>query len=541
MQYKITSYQQELLDKIFSGILPHDTFNVDVAADILEELGKVLRFRELYGIYYAMWKIIRNLQLVKMYRKNYDSVLNSETFEKAITVGLNDLIIKPAFDAKRFFQDYGKSFDLSIPKELKAAIDFTYSTMMDKYEEMEEMAVPSSEALSTITLLKADMKQSMATMAVTLQGQVLTNGVFYDGKTYHGFDDWVRFNSMIHNEITTRFGSDDIEKRHQFNSIRNYEDSLKYDKEHRTNVRPLWYMGFEPVDSRFPIRSQDIFVLIADEGVGKTRFVIDQAYRAMKTGNNVVFIAGETECYKIKKGLESRHIWDKYKKQFSYTELDDPMVLNPEGGNGKSPEEVKSELMAIIHAGQVDLYENKDYGSIRFVQNICYEDIEQQLKDEYNKEKFDVVFIDHVGALDYNGHWVNGEKLSSAHERITHLFKVEDRLVKELNIAFFNTSHTSTDATQNIRKGKKTGVRAGAEASATTKYASFAALLTQSEDLRKGDQVLLEFLKVRDWEPLNYPIVLNRRGVTNCHEYIEGMQYLVNGESEVNADIDELY
>ena len=87
---------------------------------------------------------------------------------------------------------------------------------------------------------------------------------------------------------------------------------------------------------------------------------------------------------------------------------------------------------------------------------------------------------------------------------------------------------------------KDTGTRIGGQSAATTKYASITMLITQPIDFKKTDQLILEFKKIRDHEPITFPMVINRNG-SNLHEYLEDMQYLVKGEVLANEDIDAMY
>lgn len=533
MDYKITSEQQELLDTIISGILPHENCDVKTAVDVIVELDKFISFQELYGVYYVIWKLIKNMEILQLYQRGFKASLKEDIFDKAIQVSIVDLLKRKEFDAEKFFSDYGQTFNLEIPTERNSAVDFTYSTLLDKYREWYSMKVSTADSLATVPVLYKDMQNSMAAMAVSLQGQILMDGILYNGKPYQGYEDWLSFSSVIQNEIMSRFTKSSIIKRHTFNVIQNYEDSLKYDSDNAKDIHPLFYMGFEPVDNRFPICTHDIVTIVADEGTGKTRFVTDQAYRAMIAGANVVVVCGETDTYKMKKFVEARHIWTIYHRQFSLFELINPDTIDASGDE-------KEELQNMITSATIDLYENPKYGKITFIQNLVYEQCAEQLREEYKRNKYDVVFIDHVAALDSNGRYVNGERLGNMQERITYLFRVEEMLAKDLNVAFVNTSHTNNDTSAAIRKGKDTGVRIGGQSAATTKYASIVILVSQPIDLKKTDQIIIEFKKIRDHEPITFPMVINRNG-SNYHEYIEEMQYLVKGESLSNDELEEYY
>jgi hypothetical protein len=187
----------------------------------------------------------------------------------------------------------------------------------------------------------------------------------------------------------------------------------------------------------------------------------------------------------------------------------------------------------------MDLYQNESYGKCTIVQSLQYERCEQQLTNLVKRDDINIVIIDHVAALDNTGEWVQGTKITENTAKVEHLFKVEDLLVKELNIMFFNTCHTSSAATEAILRNRNTGVRAGANSSAITKYATFAYLLKQPKEFKKNDQVMLEILKIRDWRDDFDPIVLTRNG-TNLHVYDEEQQYLVSGDKEINSNLEEL-
>lgn len=535
MAYKINSGQQEILDKIFKNILPNESFNSEVASQILSELDTFVNSDELYGIYYIFWKILHTIKLIKLYRRSYDMALTRETFEQAIMVSLNDTIVSEEFGAELYFADNGLSYDLSVPLQLEQATDFAYTALLDKYDEIMELEVTPEESLALVEVFKDDLKQSIATMHVSLLAQCLTNGVKYDKKTYRGYDDWLKLSQKLQSEISVRFKSNTIEKRHKAYTIKSYSDSLDFDNENADSIRPLFYMGFEPIDNLTPIKTQDIITIVADEGTGKTMLTIYLCYRALMAGNNVLICCGETASLKIKRGIESLHIWKMFGKQFTYGEISNPSVLfdSSDGVDAVKTEE----LIQMIKAGQIDLYENESHGRISFIQDLTYEKVEKQLIEIHEEIKFDIVAIDHVGALDKDGSYVFGERLTDRNKRITHLFESEDRLVKELNIAFINTSHTDRDtATANVR-GREVGVRIAADSSSVSKYSSMIFLLTQNEDARRNSQVILQLKKTRDTDPYTYPMVINRMGITKDHYYDPEMQ---GSFGEDNVDIEDL-
>lgn len=537
--YKINSTQQELLDKIFCGILPNDRFNPEIATEILNELDSFIKEDELYGIYYILWRIINNLRLIKLYRSKYSQSLTRDTFESAIVVAVNDLIVQPEFEASMYFNDCGVTFDLTVPAQVEEASNYVYSELLNKYDEIFDLGIDPEESLANVAVLKEDIKMGIATMMISLQGQCITNGVKYGYKTYRGYEDWIDLNNKLQAEISARFKSEKVEKRYKLHPIADFSSSVEFDNKHKNAIKNLFFLGFEPLDSLNPIRTEDIYTLVADEGTGKTKLSIYACYQAMMAGVNVLFCCGETAAKKVKRGLEALHIWKLYKAQFSYNEIDNPDSIMVDEMDYQSTLTRKAELAQTIRASQVDLYENPSHGKIIFVQDLIYEKFEEQITKAHEEFPFDLVILDHVGALDRDGSYVAGERLINKNARITHLYECEDRLVKELNIAFWNTSHTDRDtATANV-KGKEVGVRISAESSAPTKWSSVIMLLTQNDDAKRNNQIILQLKKTRDTDPYTHPIVINRLGMVNDHEYLPEMQYMANGV-DANDDFEEL-
>lgn len=521
------------------GLLPNSTFNSDIATEILNELEKFIKEEELYGIYYVLWRIIKNLKLVKLYRNRYSMALTRETFDSAIIVAVNDLIVQPEFDASMYFNDCGVNFDLTVPAQLEEAANYVYSELLNKYDEIFDMGIDPEESLANVQVLKEDIKNGIATMMISIQGQCITNGVKYGYKTYRGYDDWVELVNKLQGEISLRFKSTKVEERHKMYVVSNYTESIEFDTAHKNQIKNLFYIGFEPLDSLSPIKTEDIYTIVADEGTGKTKLTIYAIYRAMMSGTNVLVCCGETATKKIKRGLEALHIWKMYKAQFSYNEIDDPSNIIVDDEDSIGSYNKRQELVQTIRASQVDLYENEIYGKVGFIQDLTYEKVEEQLTAFHEEFKFDLVCIDHVGALDRDGSYVRGEKLTDRNKRITHLYESEDRLVKELNIAFWNTSHTDRNTADANVKGKEVGVRISADSSATTKYSSVIIHLTQNEDTKRNSQIILQLKKSRDTDPYTHPMVVNRLGMVNDHEYLPEMQYLANGSDE-NDDFEDL-
>lgn len=545
MFYKINTDEEVLLDSIFSGLLPHQNFDENYAAQALSELDEILRIEELYGIHFCIWQLIKNLRLVELYGRKIDNPLKRKCFDTAVQLNTTALLTNPNFDSTLYFSVNGVSFNLGVPLEYQSACDFVYSSLMAKYDELYQKAFPTKEVFSVIKLLGDSLKKNISTQIVRMSAQIIAESsedVLYNGKYYKGFDDWKAFQYATLREINSRFRVTAASASNASHTLDSYEEYLEFSSENSLKFTPIYNMGFPPIKQ--PVYTQDIITIVADEGTGKTRFAVDQAYKALMAGKNVLYMCGETLISKIVLHIEARHIWTLNKLQFP---LDVLAGINTFQFDGLSEEEAKhkyDEFQGIINNARIDLYDNPKYGKLTVVQMLSYPDFYESICKYDSEHKLDLVIIDHVGALDENSadYQPNFNKYRPKEQRgmLLNLYKEESYLVKDRDLAFLNLSHTSSKANADLKANRDPGNRIGAESSAVTKYSSYVYLLYTNDTLKKIDSVILQQKKVRDWTPLFEPMVLTRRGSSQCHEYIESEQRHLQSSDINDDDIEDL-
>lgn len=532
-KFKVSSEFEEPIDNILSCLLPHENFDVEEAKGVIEELGRTLPVGETGGVYFVFLTILDRLSVTRLYMRNHTTVLSREIFEHAVLGGLRDIMLLEDFDAVSFFGAYSKNYDLSIPTQFEEAVAFTYSILMEKYDELFEKAVPTQEGLSWITILKQNLNYALTAKMLSVAAATLTEGRQNERTLSRGPDDARKFlmdaladvNSRVHDAFS------DTGSRFMVTSYTSLNVSRRFDESHKLKVKPLYYMGIDPIDDVMPIRTQDIVTVVADEGIGKTRFAIDQAYRAILAGANVLYICGETDEKKIKRSIEAAHCFTLYKLQLRWSEVDDPSTIEGVTDADLSDIEVK------IAAAQADLYENKDYGTFSTVQSAVYETFLstiKNIKDEYN---IDLVIVDHVLALTSDGTITTLGRLNTKSMRVSFLYECEDILVKECDLAFLNLSHPSVITSKDLKEGRTPGARSGAESSDSTKYSSVVCVLNTTPELRKQDIVLMYITKVRDAPNTFDTCVLKRLGYSNIHVFDPKLQYLGSGDKSNSSDI----
>lgn len=518
--FKLTAEIQDHVSRVISGILPHNNFRPELSHPVLASLFRTVPIEETYGILYVFLKMFRNLSVLNLYMSGYNQVLRREVFEQAVQSGVTNLIQADAFEAKQFFSDYGKQFDLSVPSELFDAASFVYTLAMEMYDDLFELAIPTEECETWLQVTRDAMEQSIMEKMISIAAQALSTGYQYDKVVYRTPQDVQKLLSLMSTDVTVRLARNraDIAGSGEVSTVSSFEESKLYDDKHFQDLTKLYYLGFEPVDAKFAMHTQDIGLLVADEGVGKTRWMIDQLYKAIIQGVNCIFVCGETKELEAKKRLEAEHIFQMYNLQLSYKELLDISKLNIEDLDALEDIKIK------IASATADLYDAEHHGTVSFMQRITYEDCYQEIKDAVDATDAKLVFIDHVLAMEASGELTSSGRLHAPTQRISFLFEKENLLVKDLNIAFMNASHPSSELTKLLAQGKRPGKRVGAESSNSSRYATAIFVLTNNLEMQSQDLVSMFIPKLRSDEPITDEIVLYRNGYGNYHSYDPNLQ-----------------
>ena len=536
--FKITPELEETLDNIISCLLPHANFNVVEAKGVIEELSRTISAKECSGVYYIFLTALNRLSVAKMYLTNTSTILRREMFDHAVSSGITDLILEPDFDATSFFMSYGKTYQLTVPAQFEEAASFAYSVAVEKYDELFEKAVPTTEGLVWVNLLKQRMETELTKRMLSEAANILVDGKADDQNLVRGAAQSRKFLADALADVNQRVTSifSDVNSKTIDTTITSFNVSKQFDEKNRIMVKDLYYTGIDPLDMQQPIRTQDIVTVVADEGIGKTRFAIDQAYKALMAGVNVLYICGETAQIKIKCCIESAHIYSKYQLQLKWKEVDDPTTIKD-----ATLDEIE-DISIKINAALVDLYENPNYGRLTLMQSATYEEFEEQIRHCCDKSSIDLVIVDHVLALRSTGAYTTYGRLINKQMRVSYLYECEDSLVKECNLAFLNTSHPSVETSTDLKQGRSPGARSGAASADSSKYSSIVCVLNNTPELRKQDIVLMYITKLRDEPNVADTIVLKRLGYTNIHLYDPSYQCLGQGGNSTKIDItDDLF
>lgn len=516
--------QTELLYKVFSGLLPHENYEPSCANSLQRKLFATLPTEEVYGVNYLFYRMFINLDII-MLSFGKTAGLTRESFDASLQFSIRDVLQRPEFDAPRLFREYGKDYDLAEPSAADEAVDFIYSLALEVYDEVCAMAIPTGEAISYIVPLRDSLRRAVVERSLRLEGLALDNQVIVNGKAYSGTEGVLELRKVNEADMLRRFADDSTMSRSAELWADSYESVKIFNRDNATMIRPLAMFGYEPVDQLFPMRTQDIICLVADEGVGKTKLAVDWIHTLLMNGQNVLVICGETEVAKFYKMIQLNHI---------AATADISLTLDEFNNRDKLPHDTEEDLEALnirIEAACDDLAGNPKYGKALLRQNVSYESFYSYAKSKAVQYDISAVVVDHVGILNSDGSRTVDGFLDNEKKRIDWLFRQEDALTKELNLCFINTVHLQNESSDKLSSGKKLGIRIGSGSRSTTKFASLAMLLYTTEELERQSIYLLEFKKVRDYKKPP-TLALFRDGATCRHTYYPKLQRFVAGESE---------
>lgn len=230
---------------------------------------------------------------------------------------------------------------------------------------------------------------------------------------------------------------------------------------------------------------------------------------------------GESTRAKIYAQILLAYIWVRYHKSLLMMHMIDDSEC--------TEEIIKIKTMAMQEVNDL-LYLTESYS---------YDNLYNELVADYEKAKFDAVFIDHSYALTGISTKDNGKSSIDKMSIFLRSFK------RTYPVYVCVASHPSTDARNAVSKDKTIGEFITKGSSNLAAEADETFILKDNEALRKQDQLMLENKKRRDAAVVKYPIILRKRFNCCSFEYDASLQHvdvIENAEAEsALAELDRAY
>lgn len=524
----------EVFDYVLCGIFTEET---DMADKALAFVLKSIRMSEVKGptkvLFYMLTSLnklgIRNLSL---------RTLNVETIGCILENGLSKFIRKYSYDFNDWINKHGLDYSLDSLKGFSEFESFLFAQTIQKFNEITSL---ESNLVLYMETLSNRMQEIASEQAIVYISSVLTKGeeIRFPKKEFlQGTNSCLDLMQRIPGYIRQRFCLDNSEEaRYEMTSLDSFEtatEMIENEKVRRASkgfYETLYDTGFGTLDLQ--IMREDIFAIIGDEGVGKTKLLVDQVYRALCAGNNVLLVCTETKKINMLYMLYARHINEMTGLEPSHVELlkfqswiDSTTDLEIK----RRMEEDYTECMSAIPS-----FYGKGMGTLTLVQSAKYDDF-RDCAMRFSEKDGDIIAIDSISFLDKpSGRYAPNEK-----ESIDSLMKDMEYLTTETGMTFIFTTHTSSEANKTLSKGKSnTGVRVGAGSGHVTKIATITILVSTTEELSPQEKFVFEAKKTRDRRSSVNSVIMLRNGNSNKYEFRKELQ--VTTEIEDGLSDEDLY
>lgn len=465
---------KEVLDTLISGLLPHENFDKEFFADIYENILRYVHTDEMPLEYRVLFNLIEDVLKVNSFTKKFEPIITSSFVDNALQVSLVNFIVSDGYKFKTWFESRGVDSNFNIPTNIEEAGSALYREVMSLYERCYNKSLPSSQALPFIVSYKNLFMDCASKSLVTAQVEIIQDKFYFDGKYYKGSSSCLEFVSSSTTEIETRLNDESFSASEALDSLEKIDRLLSRG---RDLYKPLSKYGIECIDDKTPILAHRLVIFCARENVGKTLYAIYLACNMIMDNRKVIYMCGESAKEVIFNKILCNYIYKKYKKFVTVGQI-----------VGSEP--CSEEALRLINIASCDLANS---GNLILREAYTYENLYKELKDDYQKYKFDGVFIDHSAALSSTG------KLFSEKERIDSLSVDARNFKREFPVFICVTSHFSVEANQELSRTGKVVEKSPTRGSTTlSKEADDIYLILTNPELEKQNMRALQVYKRRD-------------------------------------------
>ena len=522
----------DTFDHVLAGIFNGDSSDSNKA---LNYVMKAVSLKEVKGPTKVLFYILQSLNdlgLVSVGKQSF----NVDILSTILDNGLYPFIKKYSWDFEAWISKHSLEYDLDSVKGFREFEDFLFSEILRKYKEYCNM--DTTQTTIYMQSLSSKLKELALGQALLYLGSVLTQGNKFGREYIQGSDNALPLMRKFEDYIEDRYSLETSEDaRYSLTILEDLESAEEFRKQELTKrekrgfYETLYDCEFGTLDIQ--LMRGDIFAIIGDEGVGKTKLLIDQVYKALKSKHDVMLVCTETKKLVMLYMLYARHINETLGLEPSHVELlkfEEWIKSTEDSELRKNMEADYAECMSAIPS-----FHSEDMGKLTLIQSTRYEDFRSKVMTFCEKTNGDIVAMDSISFLDKNSGKYGGDDKSN----IDELMKDMEYLSAELGVTFVFTTHTSSEANKALARGKgNTGVRVGAGSGHVTKLATLTILVSTTDELRVQDKFIFEAKKTRDRAVgATNQVIMLRNGNSNKYEFRKELQVSEELEDDLSEDL----
>lgn len=516
---------QDACNIFISALLPHEKYDSAYYTEILQTIFRYIKLDEFSGEYYVLLKILSELKDLKSRFDDFSPELTEESLSKTLEISIADSIMDPHVCMSEILEREGLPSRLEIETVKETACHKLYAMTIELYEKCFSLEQESKTVLNHVPMLRSAFLSHVSTESIQTQISILQNQKSLDRKNYSGLNDWLTYLQNINIALNERLSEEQMVT----SAVGDVEDGIDLLASLKVQYEPLAQYGIPEIDYTdkeletpgTPILKHRFVVIVGEINMGKSMFCIWQTARLLAEGKKPLYMYGESTKAKIYAQILLAYIWIKYHKSLQMVHMID---------NSECTDEIiKIKTMAMQEINEL-LFLKESYS---------YDNLYNELVADYEKFKFDAVFIDHSYALTGISTRDNGKSSIDRMSIFIRSFK------RSYPVYVCVASHPSSDARSAVSKGKEVDQFTTKGSSNLAGEADETFILKDNEALRKQNQIMLENKKRRDAPVLEYPVILRKRFSCCCFEYDASLQHvdvIENAEAEsALAELDRAY
>lgn len=517
----------DIFDHVLAGIFQDST---DESNKALAYILKAIRLKEVKGPYKVLFFILQSLNDLGVSKIDKDS-FNSDTLSIILDNGLSKFLKRYSWDFSSWISKHDLDYDLDSVKGIAEFETFLFAETLRKFKEISEL---TSNITIYLQSLSDKLKEEATGQSLVYISSVLAKGSKFGNKFVQGTEDSLDLMRTFQDYIQQRFSLDSSEEaRYSFTTLSSIDDAEEFKRneftkrEKRGFYETLYDCGFGSLDLQ--LMRGDIFAIIGDEGVGKTKLLVDQVYRALCEKKNVLLVCTETKKLNMLYMLYARHINETLGLEPSHVEL----LKFQEWIDSEADTEIRRRMEADFAEcmSAIPSFFSDEMGTLTLLQSSKYSDFRSHVRT-FGEKDGDIVAIDSISFLDKD----NAKYSKDDKSNIDDLMNDMAFCTEEMGMTFIFTTHTSSDANKTLSRGKSnTGVRVGAGSGHVTKMATLVILVSTNDELRPQEKFIFEAKKTRDRRQTINQVIMLRNGNSNKYEFRKELQIT----TDLDDDLDE--
>lgn len=503
----------ECLNKVISGLIPHNNYNPESFALIYPTLKTVLSREDVRGLHFVFYVIFDKYFALSssVGTENFKINITEERFSSALQNNLPDLILEPQLEIDVLMAEEGKSADITIPTVQQEVMGVIYEKLMALYSECKNIASSYDDSMSSIIDLKDIVKANLIDTSISAQRAIMSTGVRMGKKFYRGPSGWIEYTQDVTRKISEldQSSTGDLE----CDSIAKADE---IDDRVKTLSTALCGYGIPQLDDFTPMLCHRLMVLVARENVGKTRIFIHLIASLIRAGVKPFFECGESPKELMFNNIVSSYIYQEYGMYFESNTL-----------YGEGYEELSAEDKQIVNTAKARILSS----GLVISNDLAYDDFTSKVTYYFHRG-CEAFFFDHSQSL-------RGRRGRKTSELVTTLALDAREIKTKLPIFVAIASHPSTDVKtlfQKEQNGKTTDLQVSptAQSSTLSTEADELFILHENEFLKRQGLLMLYVNKRRNGEK-PAPIYLRTHFNVSAFEYNDKYQS-VGSEGQDSLD-----